>query len=106
MTQSLDLDLMLDVRLEIWQAVPETLEAMEQWDPDDRLEFLYELAPEENMLGFLAEQAARGMMTPAQLDRFAEVEALVAARRAVLDAYPTGSRLPSQEKTAPATGGG
>ena len=52
MTTLPDLDLMLDVRLETWQAVPDTLPRIVAWDPDERREFLYELPVEAELVSY------------------------------------------------------
>ena len=87
MTTLPDLDLMLDVRLETWQAVPDTLPGIVAWDPDERREFLYELPVEAELVSYLEQLCDQGLLTPEQTARLRTVQALVQARRAILDAY-------------------
>jgi hypothetical protein len=91
MAQLPDHDLMLDLRLETWRAVPDTLKGVMAWDADERRDFLLELAVEENILAYLTDQAAQGQLNPAQIECLAEVQALVAVRRPILDAYLTSA---------------
>jgi hypothetical protein len=100
MTQLPDHDLMLDLRLEAWQAVPDTLKGVMAWNADERRDFLLELAVEENMLAYLADQAAQGTLSPNQVERLTAVQALVTARRPILDAYLAGATRSAPSGTA------
>jgi hypothetical protein len=79
------IDLLLGMAIERWSGLPETERTIDQWDPVDQNIFLAEWPLEEQRLEMLRAYVTSGAMTPAQLERYHELQRLVAQNRPVVD---------------------
>jgi hypothetical protein len=79
------IDLLLSLAIERWAGLPEDELTIDQWDPVDQSIFGAEWPLEEQRLDMLQRYVAEGALTPAQLERYRELQRLVAQNRPVLD---------------------
>jgi hypothetical protein len=83
-------DLLLGLAIERWAGLPEDERTIDQWDPVDQSLFGAEWPLEEQRLDMLKCYVAEGVLTPAQLERYHDLERLVAQNRPIVDRMLSG----------------
>jgi hypothetical protein len=78
-------DAALEYSLRAWDALPGVAEEISSWEPDDRIDFVYEWPLEEQRLLRLHTQATSGRMTEEQLERYHELEDVVERNRPIIE---------------------
>jgi hypothetical protein len=71
------IDKSLDYLMSNWEAVPEIAAEWDDWDELERLDFVVEWPLREMRLRELQRWRDAGLLSPSQLDRFEQVEALI-----------------------------
>ncbi|HLH23416.1 MAG TPA: hypothetical protein VK066_12915 [Chloroflexota bacterium] len=79
------IDLLLALAIDRWAGLPEDERTIDEWDPVDQSLFGAEWPLEEQRLDMLKRYVADGALTPAQLERYHELERLVAQNRPIVD---------------------
>ena len=68
-----------------WRRVPDLARMWNDWDDDERLDFVVEWPIREDRLGQLQQWAAKGALTPGQHERYDGVLTLVAEYRPTME---------------------
>ena len=79
------IDPYLDYLFAEWGQVPEVAEEWAEWDEPDRLLSVLEWPIKEDRLAQLQEWASTGMLTPEQMTRYRELQAVVDKYRPILE---------------------
>jgi hypothetical protein len=79
------IEIILSHLTERWAELPTVVQTIDQWDPVDQSLFRVEWPLEDEHLEMLREYIVRGLLDPAQLERYHELERLMAQNQPVLD---------------------
>jgi hypothetical protein len=80
----LEIDRLLELLFAQWGRLPEVESEIDTWDWEEQVVFIEEWPIEEDRLAELERLAAGGLLTAQQLDRYAELRALVERNRPIL----------------------
>ncbi|HEY7065931.1 MAG TPA: hypothetical protein VII06_30945 [Chloroflexota bacterium] len=79
-----DVERLLDRLSDEWGRLPEVAAEIDTWDWADAVVFIEECTLEEDCLRRLEQYVADGALTPGQLARYKQIQALVAQNRPII----------------------